>query len=79
MDDFEMTQEQLDGLMNASKPVMAIMLQCGMPRSPQENANAAWQLLGQAMGFDHTTVRPVRGKGNRFFTATELTGEGEEL
>lgn len=68
MRDFEMTQEQLDELMKASRPVPLIALQCGMPRTPQENANAAWKKLGNIMGFDHMTVKP-NGKGNRFFSA----------
>lgn len=67
-DNFEMTQEQLDTLMNASKPVMMIALQCGTPSSPQENANAAWANLGKTMGFHPITVRP-NGKGDRFFSA----------
>ena len=25
--------------------------------------------MGEKMGFDSTTVRPIGGKGNRFFTA----------
>lgn len=68
MVDFEMTQEQLDKLMAASKPVPLIALQCGMPASPQENANSAWKALGKEMGFDYMTVKP-NGKGDRFFSA----------
>ena len=69
MANFEMTQEQLDTIMNACKPVPMIMLQCGEPSSPQENANAAWASLGRELGFDHMTVSP-NGKGDRFFSAT---------
>ena len=65
---YEMTQEQLDNLMEACKPVAMIMLQCGRPASPQENANNAWASLGEEMGFDGMTVEPT-GKGDRFFTA----------
>lgn len=67
--EFEMTAEQLAKLMDAGKPVSMIALQCGTPSSPQENANRAWQSLGEEMGFIWDTVRPVSGKGNRFFTA----------
>lgn len=65
---FEMTQEQCDKLLEACKPVPMIMLQCGTPSSQQENANAAWKALGLEMGFDHMTVAPT-GHGNRFFSA----------
>jgi len=67
--EFEITEEQLDTLMEACKPVPMIMLQCGDPPSPQENANSAWKSLGSNLGFDHMTVQPVSGKGTRFFTA----------
>ena len=70
MKNFEMTQDQLDKLMDACKPVVMIALQCGTPASPQENANFAWKSLGKEMGFDHMTVRP-NGKGDRFFSAKE--------
>ena len=66
--EFEMTQEQLDKILDACKPVMMIALQCGTPTSPQENANRAWEALGKEIGFDYMTVEPS-GKGNRFFTA----------
>jgi hypothetical protein len=68
MTDFEMTQEQLDALLDSMKPVVMIALQCGQPRSQQQNANDAWQRLGKEMGFDHMTVEPT-GRGNRFFKA----------
>lgn len=67
--EYEMTQEDFDTLMEAMKPVPMIMLQCGNPPSQQENANRAWALLGKKIGFDGDTVRPIDGKGNRFFTA----------
>ena len=68
MKDYEMTQAQLDKLLEACKHVPLIMLQCGMPRSQQENANAAWKALGDEMGFDWTTAEPT-GNGDRFFRA----------
>ena len=70
---FEMTQEQLDTLLEACKPVMMIALQCGNPGSPQGNANDAWCSLGKEMGFDGMTVQPD-GKGNRFFSAEVVNG-----
>ena len=66
--EYEMTQKDLDRLLNACKTVPMIALQCGAPRSPAQNANDAWQELGSRMGFDHMTVRSSMG-GNRFFSA----------
>ncbi len=68
--EYELTQKELDGVLEASKPVPAIMLHIGGgPRTPQENVNAAWQRLGEKYGFVWDTVRPVSGKGQRFVTA----------
>jgi len=67
--EFEMTDQDLEELMDASKPVPLIALNCGMPDSPQENANRAWKRLGEKMKFDHMTVQHVEGKGNKAFTA----------
>lgn len=66
--DYEMTNIDLDTLLEEVKPVPMIMLQCGTPPSAQERANAAWAALGLKMGFDPMTVRP-NGKGDRFFSA----------
>ena len=66
-----MTQEDLNELKDACKPVPMIALNCGMPSSPQENANAAWERLGKKMGFYHMTVQPAGKGGERFFIAEE--------
>lgn len=63
-----MTQEDLDVILEAWKAVPMIMLQCGSASSPQENANRAWESLGNKMGFDHMTVQPAGGS-MRFFSA----------
>lgn len=70
--DYEMTETQLAKLLEACKPVpyFAIGGSYGSPRSPQENANAAWEALGMEMGFQHMTVKPS-SKGDRFFTADD--------
>lgn len=70
--EYQMTEADLEKLLEASRPVPLIGLQCGMPSSPQENANAAWKELGSRMGFDAMTVEPIPGKGNRFFLATPV-------
>jgi hypothetical protein len=75
---YEMTTDDLAALLEAMKPVPMIMLQCGTPRSVQENANAAWARLGEKMGFDPLTVRP-NGRGDRFFFADALSCNGIEI
>jgi hypothetical protein len=65
---YEMTQAQLDKLMESMKPVPAIMLHIPSGLSPQERANMAWAALGDELGFDHMTVEPA-GTNMRFFSA----------
>ena len=69
---YEMTEEDLEIIKDACKPVPMIALNCGTPSSPQENANAAWERLGKKMGFFHTTVEPAGKGGERFFIAEEI-------
>jgi hypothetical protein len=74
--EFEMTPDDLDVILKASKPTVGIMVGGSFGPDPQENANAAWKALGKKMGFEWNTVQPIRGKGNRFFTA--IPSETEE-
>ncbi len=69
--EFELTDEQLQKLLDASRSVPYLVVGGTSPSSPQENANHAWSILGDEMGFDSMTVEPVRSKGNKFFTAIE--------
>lgn len=75
---YEMTEEDMAELLRACKPTPVMFLSGGIPigGSPQENANSAWASLGKKMGFDHMTVRPIDGKGQRFFSA--IPSENEE-
>lgn len=66
---YEMSEDDLKTILDACKPVSAMMIGGFVPSSQQENANNAWAALGRKMGFDHMTVQPINGKGNRFFTA----------
>ena len=66
---FEMTEEQFEKLLDASKPTLCMMIGNVLPRTPQQNANYAWALLGEEMGFDSLTVKPVPGKSGQHFTA----------
>ena len=72
--EFEMTQEQLDRILEAGKPTPVMYLSGGirMGGSPQENANAAWTSLSHELGFDFMSVRPIHGKDQRFFTAEAI-------
>lgn len=72
--EFKMTEEQHERILEASKPVRYMVVGGVEPRSPQENANAAWENLGNELGFRYMTVRPIPGKSSRFFTA-ETTEE----
>lgn len=70
--EFEMTEDDLKAILEACKPVPYMVFGGRPPRSPQENANDAWERLGTKMGFKHMTVRPS-SKGQRFFTAEPVT------
>ena len=65
---YEMTEDDLKGILDACSPIPMIMLQCGPMRSAQDRANDAWAELGKRMGFDAMTVLPT-DRGDRFFTA----------
>lgn len=69
---YELTQEQLDTILAACRPIPYLFVGGFPPRSPQENANDAWQALGKDLNFDHMSVRPEPEKGMKFFTAEEL-------
>jgi hypothetical protein len=75
---YEMTQADLDRILDACKPTPVMFLSGGVPMggSPQENANTAWATLGKQMGFEPMSIRPIQGKGMRFFTA--IPSETEE-
>lgn len=66
---YEMTQAQLDRILDACKPVPYMVFGGIAPSSPQENANHAWAALGREMGFLHMTVRPVSGAPQTVFEA----------
>lgn len=76
--EYEMSEEDLKKILDACKPVPVIMVGGYMPSSPQENANRAWQALGEKMGFDYMTARP--GRTERHFTAvpSETAPQREE-
>ena len=66
---YEMTQAQLDRLLDACKPTPVMLIGGYGGSSPQQNANDAWAALGREMGFDSETVRPIDGKAQCHFSA----------
>ena len=90
-----LSEEDLQAIYEACRPVPLIFLSGGKPAFPsaQENANAAWERLGEKMGFNSRTVEPC-GEGDRVFMAertrhppmhtqapgrkSELPGDGEK-
>ena len=69
---YEISQQQLDRLLDACQLVPLIAIHLGMPCLPQERANNAWDLLGRELGFKHMTVAPIAGRSERFFTAEPM-------
>jgi hypothetical protein len=67
--EFEMTDEQLNKILDACKPVPYMVFGGMEPPSPRENANSAWQHLAGELGFVWDTAEPINGKGRKFFTA----------
>jgi len=68
--EFKLDAEQLNTLLKAIKPTPVMVFGTyvsGLDR--QERANEAWKLLGDELGFEHMTVRPVSGKSEEYFTA----------
>lgn len=75
---YEMSQAQLDAILDACKPTPVIKIGSYTGSTPQDNANRAWGRLGEEMGFDAMTVRPD-GDNPRFFTAVPTETEPQRL
>lgn len=67
--EYQMSEDDLQDLLDAVKPTPLIATNCGPALSTQERANAAWERLGDKMGFDHMSVAPIAWKSDRWFTA----------
>lgn len=70
---FTMTADQHTAILAACAPVRYMVIGGIPPRSPQENANAAWAVLGKELGFDPMTVEPD-GADSHHFTAEVSNG-----
>jgi hypothetical protein len=66
---YEMTEEQLSKILEASKPTPVMKIGSHFPATVQENANWAWIFLGRELSFDPMTVKPVAGMSQRHFSA----------
>lgn len=73
--EYEMSEEDEKDLLKACKPVLYMVFGGIPPHTPQENANTAWKTLGRKLGFDGMTVKPILGKGSRFFAAEVSNGK----
>lgn len=69
MKQFDMSEEDERILLDACKAVPYMVFGGMEPSSPQENANRAWQALGDKMGFVWDTVK---GSGGRTFRAEPM-------
>jgi len=67
--EFEMTDEELSKILDACVPIPYIIVGGIPPSSPQQRANDAWRALAAERGFDWETVKPIVGKGQKWFTA----------
>lgn len=75
---YRMEQSDFDDLMkaiNSARGTPLIALQCGMPESPQEAANRAWEKLGDKMGFQSKTARPAASGDKLEFMAEPSPAE----
>jgi hypothetical protein len=76
--EYEMTQADMDKILEACRPTVCIQVGGLGPSSPQDNANAAWRALGERMGFDGMTVEPS-ARGPLFFLATPKETKEQKL
>lgn len=76
---YEMTQADMDRILEACKPVPYMVIGGHAPSSQQENANRAWAELGSRMGFDPMTVQPISGKDMRHFSAVANETESQRV
>lgn len=67
--EYELTDEQLAALYEASKPVPYMVFGGRPPPTPYQNAMNAWAKIGDEMGFYALTVVPSPGKSDNFFLA----------
>lgn len=67
--EYQLSEVDRQMLIKASQPVPYLIVGGVQPLNPQENANRAWQSLGEKYHFDWETVERVEGKSDYYFTA----------
>ena len=72
--EYEITQAELDSVLEASKPTPVMYLSGGqrMFDSPQANANRAWQKIAKRLNVELMTIRPSP-RGELWITAEPKT------
>lgn len=70
--DFQITQDELNEILEASKPTPVMYLSGGTPMfdSPQENANRVWKKLADKYGFVWDSAELISNKPPTNFKAT---------
>jgi hypothetical protein len=66
---FTMTEEQHAAIAAGFNSIPGSILGGGKPIGPEAEANKAWRVLGETLGFNYLTVQPVEGESDYNFTA----------
>lgn len=74
---FTITEEEMQRVLEASKPVPYMVFGGMEPMPPQERANRAWQSIGEAHGVEWMSIRPVN-EATRLMSGTECTDVATE-
>lgn len=69
---YELTADQYSRLMEASKPVTLIAIQCGPVSTPRENAERIWRDVAAEHGCIFDTIQPSHADGPHFFRAEPI-------
>jgi hypothetical protein len=66
---FTITDDQVKKLMDAENDTPSLTIGGVKVKSVHENTQMAWQELGEELGFDYLTVRPIHNLGYKHFSA----------
>ena len=72
MKTYRMTDDELNMLMNASKPVPYLVFGGIEPRSPRDNAMDVWRTVAARVGCDVDSIEPAETGDNHEFNARPL-------
>ena len=74
---YEITEADAGAILEAWNAAPPMVILGHTPRSNQDNVNDVWRRIGEKMGFDHTTVKPILSKEGLFFSA--IPNETEDV